>query len=136
MLRLRYILLVLLTVLLSANCHAQKKAPTLVTITCSCDDAVGKAYVNALKAAFASNPEYQQVGLEEGVEKDAIRINIISLPITDGSDGKRPKSALSIVCLHEGALMHQFIETCDRIPIGECAKQMVADLSGWDASNA
>jgi hypothetical protein len=58
-----------------------------------------------------------------------MRFNIIS----PGNDTEWPKSALSIVCLHQGILMHQFIETCDRIPIEGCAKQLVADLASWDS---
>lgn len=130
----RHISFITFAMLLSMTAHAQAKVRALVTVTCSCDDATGKAYAKALSAALASSPLYKEVGLEEGLEKDAIRINIVSLPISQGSDTERPKSALSIVCLHQGALMHQFIETCDRIPIEQCAKQMVAELVNWDST--
>jgi len=132
MFRLRYAVLLICSAFIGLGLHAQAKARSLVSITCSCDDATGKAYVKALNAALAANPLYKVVGVEEGMEKDAIRINIVSLPLPD-QDSERPKSALSIVCLHQGALMHQFIETCDRIPIEECAKSMVADLASWDS---
>jgi len=114
--------------------HAQTRTKNLVTVTCSCDDATGKAYAKALSTALASSPRYREVGMQDGMDEDAIRINIVSLPISSGNETERPKSALSIVCLHQGALMHQFIETCDRIPIEECAKQLVADLASWDSS--
>ena len=133
MFRFKYVVPLIFSLFLSLSLHAQAKTRSLVSITCSCDDATGRAYVKALSAALAANPLYRVVGLEEGLEKDAIRINIVSLPLPD-QDSERPKSALSIVCLHQGALMHQFIETCDRIPIEECAKSMVADLASWDSS--
>jgi len=131
--KLRHITLIMLA-LLGMSAHAQKKPRSLVSVTCSCDDATGKAYAKALSDALASNPLYREVGAEEGMEKDAIRINIVSLPISDGAGTERPRSALSIVCLHGGALMHQFIETCDRMPVEECAKQMVTELASWDSS--
>jgi len=112
--------------------HAAAPLKSFVSVTCICDDATGQAYAKALTAALAASPIYKQVSVEEGTEKDAIRINIVSLPLgNDGSD--RPKSALSIVALHQGALLHQFIETCDRIPIEQCAQSLVADLKDWDS---
>jgi hypothetical protein len=134
--KLRGFTLFLIFFCLGMVAHAEKRTKDLVTVTCSCDDATGKAYAKALSAALASSPYYQEVGVQEGMDRDAIRINIVSLPISPGNDTERPKSALSIVCLHQGVLMHQFIETCDRIPIEECAKQLVADLASWDSSAA
>jgi hypothetical protein len=118
--------------MLPIQAHAASPAKTLVTITCSCDDATGKAYAKAFSAALSANPLYREVSAEEGSEQDAIRINIVSMPLA--SDGtERPKSALSIVALHQGALLHQFIETCDRIPIEQCAQSLVASLKEWDS---
>ena len=100
-----------------------------VTVTCSCDDSAGKAYVEALHRALAKSAQYREVGFADGQETDTIRINIVSLPLPD-KDG-RPQAALSIVCLHDGALMHQFVETCTRIPLEDCAQSMVTDLKNW-----
>ena len=130
----QFLLIVSAFMVLGLHASAQRQARDLITVTCSCDDTTGKAYAKALSAAIASNPHYKEVGLQEGMDKDAIRISIVSLPISPSDVDGRPKSALSIVCLHQGALMHQFIETCDRIPIEECAKQLVTELAGWDAS--
>jgi hypothetical protein len=132
--KLRGLTLFLIFFCFRMDAHSQAKTKDLVTVTCSCDDATGKAYAKALSVALASSAHYQEVGLQEGMDKDAIRINIVSLPISSGNDTERPKSALSIVCLHQGTLMHQFIETCDRIPIEECAKQLVTELASWDSS--
>jgi len=134
--KLRGLTLFLICLCLGMAAHAEKRTKALVTVTCRCDDATGKAYAKALSAALASSAYYQEVGVQAGMDRDAIRINIVSLPISPGNDTERPKSALSIVCLHQGVLMHQFIETCDRIPIEECAKQLVADLASWDSSAA
>lgn len=134
--KLRGLTLFLIFFCLGTYAHAQTRTRGLVTVTCSCDDTTGKAYAKALSAALASSLHYREVGSQEGMDRGAIRINIVSLPISSGNDNERPKSALSIVCLHEGALMHQFIETCDRIPIEECAKQLVADLASWDSPAA
>jgi len=133
MFRLKFLPLFVVPFCFAAGAHAQSHARSLVTVSCSCDDATGKAYAKALNDALAASPLYKVVDSEEGMEKDAIRINIVSLPL-EAQDPERPQSALSIVCLHQGALMHQFIETCNRIPIEDCAKSMVADLADWDSS--
>ena len=105
-----------------------------VAVTCTCDDVTGKAYASALHAALARSTHYKEVSAAQDPEGDAIRINIISMPLEE-SQG-RPQSALSIVCLHDGALMHQFVETCTHIPIEDCAQSMVDSLLQWDAQAA
>lgn len=114
--------------------QAQKAHKISVSVTCTCDDATGQAYAVAVHQALSGNSHYQEVGVSEGMEHNAIRVNIISMPIGNAED--KPQSALSIVCLHNGVIMHQFIETCTHIPIGECAASMVHDLLTWDAESA
>lgn len=115
--------------------HAQKHHRDTVTITCSCDDPTGKAYASALHEALAASSSYREVGLSEGLEDNAIRINIISLAL--GDDARPGRTVLSIVVLHDGAIMHQFIETtCDKVPISSCAKTMLAELASWTAPSA
>ena len=97
-----------------------------VTISCACPDSTGQAYVAALKNAIAKDSHFRQMGLDEGFRKGAIRIHIISMEL-ESSDGK-PRAALSIVYTHDGVLMHQFIETCTRIPISDCAQAALKDL--------
>lgn len=117
-----------------ARAHAESpKAPkkAMLSISCSCDDEVGKAYGKALSAAVAGSPVYKEVSEDESVNNGAITIHIVSMPLPDDGTGK-PKSALSIVALHDGSLLHQFIETCNRIPIEDCAASLVADIKHWD----
>jgi hypothetical protein len=136
---LRNILLVCLVLTTPAiSAHAQKsrspQAKNSVTITCSCDDPTGKAYASALHAALASSSSYREVGLSEGIENNAIRINIISLPLDDAAQPGR--TVLSIVVLHDGAILHQFIETtCNKVPIASCAQTMLAELASWSSES-
>ena len=108
----------------------QAHRPVPVAVTCICDDATGKAYVQALRAALARNAHYREVSATQDREGNAIRINIISMPLEENEG--RPQSALSIVCLHDGALLHQFVETCTHIPIFDCAQSMIDSLAKWD----
>jgi hypothetical protein len=105
--------------------HAEHAGPVAVAVYCSCDDAVGKAYVDAVKTALSNESSYRQVAFTHAGEEDVLSINIISMPITN--DGK-PSSALSIVCMHNGSMVHQFIETCNKIPLEDCARKMVDGL--------
>lgn len=133
-------LLCLVLAPLGASCaHAQKRIQkstrNSVTITCSCDDPTGKAYASALHDALATSSSYREVDLSEGIEDNAIRINIISLPLDD--DARSGRTVLSIVCIHDGAILHQFIETtCNKVPIASCAKTMLAELASWTTSSA
>ena len=120
----------LLLSFLSFGMKAQAERPHIpvgITITCSCDDATGKAYVSAIRDLLSKDSHYREMSMEEGARKNAIRINIISMPL-EAVDG-RQRAALSIVCLHDGSIIHQFVETCTRIPIAECAESMVKGLS-------
>ena len=106
-----------------------------VSVVCSCDDTTGKLYAEALHQALSSNVHYREVGRAEGIDENAIRISIVSLPLTDGTDGTPARSALSIVCLHNGAIIHQFVETCAHISIADCAKSMLTNLLAWEADS-
>lgn len=107
--------------------HAQHHVSRLgVTISCACNDAVGQAYVSAVKTILSKDERFQQMSLQEGAQKGAIRVHIISMPL-ESTDGT-PRAALSIVFTHDGAMVHQFIETCTHIPIADCAMNMVRDL--------
>jgi hypothetical protein len=106
--------------------HAEHHAaPVPVAIYCSCDDAVGQAYIAAVKSAIASESGYREVAFSHSNDEGVVSISIISMPIEN--DGKA-SSALSIVCMHNGAMVHQFIETCNKIPLEDCAKKMVDGL--------
>lgn len=122
-------MLLLLSILASGSkAHAEHvHSPVGITITCSCDDATGKAYVAAVHTLLAQDAHYREMGMEEGIRKNAIRINIVSMAL-EPVDGK-PRAALSIVCMHDGSLVHQFVETCTHIPIADCARSMVSGLS-------
>ena len=133
----RFFTTFLVTVLMLAfhPAQAQKAHRSVgVTVTCTCDDATGQAYVSALHQALANSSRYREMSASEGFEKNAIRINIISMPL-DPHEG-RPQAALSIVCLHDGAILHQFVETCTHIPIEECAESMIHDLLQWEGQAA
>jgi hypothetical protein len=112
--------------LFGKNAHAEHATVVGVTISCVCEDPMGKAYFGAIKDILAKDPHFTQVSLQEGARRGAIRVNIISMPL-DSQDGT-PRSALSVVLTHDGTLMHQFIETCTHIPIFDCAQSMVRDL--------
>jgi len=112
---------------LAMHAQAQPADRTVgVTISCSCDDASGKAYVDAVKNNMVKDGHFQQMSLQEGAEKGAILVNIISMPV-ESTDGK-PHSVLSIVYSHDGVMVHQFIETCPHLTVEECAMNMVRDL--------
>jgi hypothetical protein len=125
----KYILAVVV-VILGANtqAHAAGLGPSHinVSITCSCDDAMGKAYGQAVRDLVAHDAHYREVA-QDAEEGATLRIHIISMPITT-SEGM-PGAALSIVCMHNGSLMHEFLTTCAHIPIADCAKNMVDGLS-------
>lgn len=126
--RIVFATLLLLSVLpFGAKARAEgAHGPMGITITCSCDDATGQAYVSAIHSLLAKDTRYREMGLEEGARKHAVRINIISMPL-EAVDG-HPRAALSIVCLHDGIMVHQFVEMCTRIPIADCAQSMVSGL--------
>ena len=106
-----------------------------VNVVCSCDDATGKMYAEALHNALGNSKNYREVGRAEGMDDNVIRISIVSLPLSQGTDGQPPQSALSIVCLHNGSIIHQFVETCTHIPIADCAQSMLSDLLEWEAGS-
>ncbi|MEO6923783.1 MAG: hypothetical protein ABI142_08160 [Bryocella sp.] len=119
----------------ASHAQAQPNARTGVSVVCSCDDVTGKLYAEALHNALTKNQHYREVGKAEGIDDGTIRISIISLPISDGTDGQPPRAALSIVCLHNGAIIHQFVETCTHISITACAQSMLSDLLEWESSS-
>lgn len=127
--RIRLAILLLLSVVsfVGRASAASTHAPTGITITCSCDDATGKAYVSAVRDLLAKDVHFREMSMEEGARKNAIRVNIISMPL-ESADG-RPRAVLSIVCMHGDTMVHQFVETCTRIPIADCAQSMVQDLN-------
>ena len=115
------------------SASAQHAKRDRVVVTCTCDDATGQAYVTALRSALNRNPHYREVDLQEGVANNAIRINIVSMPL--GTESGISKAALSVVVIHDGALLHQFVETCTRIPIQDCAESMLDDILKWTADS-
>jgi hypothetical protein len=130
--RFRFLLSLSLLVLLfgSKNAHAEhNRGPVAVSISCACDDVMGKEYVSAVRSLLAANAHYQTTGGSNS--ENSLRIHIISMPI-QSPDGK-PRSVLSIVCLHNGAMIHQFVETCTGIPIRDCAQSMVDGLKDLDS---
>ncbi len=129
--RLKSILLFILVLMLSGSLAiGQTSKRNSVSVTCSCDDQMGREYADALRKALANSPHYREVGYQEGFEQSAIRISIVSLPLSENAAGKS-RSALSIVCLHEGVILHQFVETCNNIPIEDCAKSILTSLLDW-----
>ena len=108
---------------------AQAESPSTVTgvsISCACSDPVGQAYVSAVKKLLAGDAHFQQMSLEEGARKGAIRVHIISMPL-DSADGT-PRAALSVVTTHDGVMIHQFIATCTHLPVAQCAEEMMKSL--------
>jgi hypothetical protein len=123
--------LVFLLALFSAkSSSAQGAAKDGVRLTCSCDDSVGKAYAKALRIALAESKHFREIGAGDEVEQEPIRINIVSLPIGEGANGQ-PRTALSIVSIHGGAITHQLIETCDKISVESSAQTMLVELVSW-----
>ena len=123
---------ILAAVLFGNLAHAQHAAPRLaVSISCSCNDAMGQAYVAAVKDILSKDAHFQQMSSREGALRGAIRVHIISMPL-ESADGTQ-RSALSIVFTHDGTLVHQFIETCAHIPIADCAMNMIQDLKQMDS---
>lgn len=108
----------------------QTTRKTSVSVACSCDDPMGRGYAEALRKALATDSHYREVGYQQGFERGAIRISIVSLPLADDGSGN-PKSALSIVCLHDGVILHQFVETCAHISIEDCAKSILSSMLDW-----
>ena len=122
-------ILSLVVVLIGSGAHARAAAVESshvnVSITCSCDDVMGKAYGEAVRTLLARDNHYREVA-QNADGDNTLRIHIISMPITT-SEGVAG-AALSIVCVHNGALMHEFLTTCAHIPIADCAKNMVDGL--------
>ena len=132
MCRIRNIIFLVFALLLVFNTHtAQASMRSPVTVSCSCDDPTGKAYAKALHEALAKSAIYREADLPDALNHDGFRISIVSLPLDAEANGQSARGALSIVCVHDGAIMHQFIETCTKIPIDSCAKALLADLESW-----
>jgi hypothetical protein len=129
--RIRNIIFLVFALLLGLSAHAKASTRSPVTVSCSCDDPTGKAYAKALHEALAKSAVYREAELPDSLNHDGFRISIVSLPLDTEADGQPPRGALSIVCVHDGAIMHQFIETCTKIPIDSCAKALLADLESW-----
>ncbi len=124
-----WISLILLSSILLFRANAQGErvvAPMGVTISCACADPIGQAYVGAVKELLQKDNHYQQMSLEEGSRRGAIRVHIISMPL-EQSDG-RPRAALSVVYVHDGVMVHQFIETCTHLPVQDCALALIRGL--------
>ena len=102
-------------------------------MTCSCDDPIAAQYVEALRHALAASGKFHEVSAAQSLEGHALRINIISMPLSDSGAGETPRAALSIVVVEDGAIFHQFIETCNKIPLQDCAQRMMNDLWKWHA---
>ena len=116
----------------TTQAQAKKVTRARVNVSCSCDDATGKLYATALHTALGNSQHYREVGRSEGSDDSVIRISIVSLPLEDGVEGQPARAALSIVCLHNGSIIHQFVETCAHISITECAQSMLNDLLEWE----
>jgi hypothetical protein len=130
--RFRFLLSLSLLVLLFGSKSAlaeRNRGPIAVSISCACDDVMGKEYVSAVRSLLAENAHYQTAAT--GNSEGSIRIHIISMAI-QSPDGK-PRSVLSIVCLHNGVMVHQFVETCTGIPIRDCAQSMVDGLKDLES---
>ncbi len=110
----------------SASAEAPKRGA--VSVSCSCDDATGQAYVSALHDALARSPLYREVKFGDGVEKDAIKIKIVSRPLDGDASGSSKRTTLSIICMYKGAVVRQLIETCNAIPIASCAEETLAQF--------
>ena len=119
----------------TTQAHSRKATRARVNVVCSCDDATGKLYAEALHNALGNSQHYREVSRSEGLDDNVIRISIVSLPLDEGAAGQAPHAALSIVCLHNGSIIHQFVETCTHLSIAECAQSMLTDLLEWEAGS-
>ena len=119
----------------TTQAQSRKATRARVNVVCSCDDATGKLYAEALHNALGSSQNYREVSRSEVMDDSVIRISIVSLPLDEGAAGQAPHAALSIVCLHNGSIIHQFVETCTHISITECAQSMLTDLLEWEAGS-
>ena len=114
---------------LCASGQAPRKI--LLVVSCTCDDAIGKSYLSAFRTAVENDVHYHEVSSEEGRRKNAVRVSIVSKPLS-GSDGTE-RALLSIACVHDGVTLEQTIETCSHIPVQESAQAMLQELTTWDA---
>jgi len=109
---------------------AQSALRDPVRVTCSCDDAVGQAYANALRKALAESKRFREIASGDELTQEPIRINIVSLPIGDGPNGQ-PRTAISVVSVRGDSMAHQLIATCDKIEIESSARSVLVDLVSW-----
>jgi hypothetical protein len=109
--------------------HAQRQHDRVpVQISCACNDEVGKAYLRALHASLASSDHFREASREEATASRVIHVDVAShaLPAAEGSSFGR--TAIEILCEHDGATMRQSVETCDRLPVDVVAQSMLSAL--------
>lgn len=114
----------------SKHASAQNAPRAAVRVTCSCEDAVGKAYATALRSALTESKHFRLISAEEELDQEPMRVNIVSLPIGNGPNGQ-PRTVISVVSIRGGAITHQLIETCDRIEIESSAQAKLVELVNW-----
>jgi hypothetical protein len=130
----RYLLLTSLFALpaiaFTPKAHAAgNPARIMVQISCSCDDAGGKAYLQAVHQALSSNAAFQEVSADAAKSDNVIRVNIVSSPLAPEAAGGPTRTSFSITSEHNGATMSQSVETCNKIPLAPCVEAMLEALS-------
>ncbi|SFS16719.1 hypothetical protein SAMN05421771_2959 [Granulicella pectinivorans] len=124
-------LAVFVALILSGRSASGQNAPRdAVRVTCSCEDAVGKAYADALRNALTGSKHFRVMAVGELLDQEPISINIVSLPIGDGPNGQ-PRTVISVVSMRGGAMTHQLIETCNKIEIESSAQAKLLELVNW-----
>jgi hypothetical protein len=117
-------------VIIARPAFAQNTARDAIRVTCSCDDAVGRAYASALRSALSESKHFHLIAAGEEFEQEPIRVNIVSLPIGDGPNGQ-PRTVISVVSIRGGTITHQLIETCNKIEIESSAQAKLVELVNW-----
>lgn len=110
------------------NSYSQSTGRVEVQLNCACSDAGGKAYLQALRTRLASNASFHEVRSGEAASENVIRVDIVSHSLPPKTNEDFGRTAIEIVCLHDGTSMRQIIETCNRLPMDVPADSIIAEL--------
>lgn len=104
--------------------YAQKRIA--VEVTCACDDAGGKAYVEALHTKLATHETFRESKASN--DSEALHLEIKSLGLAPDASGTPSRTSISVTAKRNGAVMEQSIETCNRTPLDQCVQMMIEAL--------
>ena len=99
-----------------------------VLVSCACSDELGRTYLRVLHERLAANETFREASSEEASSEDVVHIKIVSHPLAPVSGSPYGRTAIEILCEHNGATMRQSVETCDRLPVDTLPQSMLAAL--------